>query len=132
MACSSIGQDTACTTDNTVTFADANYALSRSRSGHGRPHSHHRDEAPVTPCGGNSGSSCPCVTNCCGQEAPLDCSPVNCMQEGNDITYRLCCDPNGVCCYYDCRCRDPFWPHFAHPRWLCCKDLYCSCQATNG
>ncbi len=120
MACN---QNSACTTDNTVTFADAKYAYDRG----GVP-------VPATAVrGGCSGSNCSEVIPCCGDEnATPDCTPKHCMQENAQVTYRLCCDPNGVCCCYDCRCRDPFWPHFAHPRWLCCKDLYSACEGNSS
>ena len=39
---------------------------------------------------------------------------------------RLCCDQNGCCGMYPESCRNSFWPEFSHPRWLCCKDLYCA------
>ena len=31
----------------------------------------------------------------------------------------------GSCsCQYPAAWRNRFWPEFAHPRWLCCKELY--------
>ncbi len=37
---------------------------------------------------------------------------------------RICCDQNGCCRVYPCSWRNSYWPEFAHPRWLCCRDLY--------
>ena len=51
--------------------------------------------------------------NCCHCTSPFIDDP------------RLCCDQNGVCCNYDQSKRDCFWPIFTHPRWLCCRVLYC-------
>ena len=52
-----------------------------------------------------------------------NCKEGDCGCEGPG-RYRLCCDPDGCCCYYPAGDRDPFWPDFAHPRWLTCRDLY--------
>jgi hypothetical protein len=35
-----------------------------------------------------------------------------------------CCDQNECCALFPSDCRNPYWPRFAHPRWLCCRDLY--------
>jgi len=35
-----------------------------------------------------------------------------------------CFDPGYTCKDYPARARDPFWPLFAHPRWLTCRELY--------
>ena len=43
---------------------------------------------------------------------------------GAQMTLERCCDANGCCGLYPVCCRNPFWPHFAHPSWLCCRDLY--------
>lgn len=40
--------------------------------------------------------------------------------------YRPCTDENGCTGYFPAECRNTFWPSFAHPRWLCCRDLYCN------
>ena len=69
----------------------------------------------VPVCGGG------CPNGSCGQDSDVPVYDCNCQKE---ISYRLCCDPNGCCCKYPCSWRNPFWPEFAHPRWLCCKDLY--------
>jgi len=37
---------------------------------------------------------------------------------------RGCTDPLYICDGYDPQLRDPFWPDFAHPRWLSCEQLY--------
>lgn len=55
------------------------------------------------------------VTVCC---EPLE----SCCKK--EIKYVTCCDPNGCCYKYPACCRNPFWPEFCKPRWLCCKDLY--------
>lgn len=65
---------------------------------------------------------CPC--------SGADCSPIypnpSPMAERE---YRECVDPNGCTALYPAECRSTFWPSFAHPRWLCCSDLYCSCKS---
>lgn len=43
---------------------------------------------------------------------------------GSELTLERCCDENGCCALYPSCCRNPFWPHFSHPTWLCCRDLY--------
>lgn len=40
------------------------------------------------------------------------------------MSSEYCCDENGCCALYPRGCRNPFWPHFAHPSWLCCRELY--------
>lgn len=64
----------------------------------------------------------------CRGNADVDCKPIECTYDRefdeNAHKYRICCDANGCCCKYPCSCRNPFWPEFAHPRWLCCHDLY--------
>ena len=63
--------------------------------------------------------SCGCGNGNCGVEPQVyDCS---CPAE---TMYQLCCDENGCCCQYPAAWRNRFWPEFAHPRWLCCKELY--------
>lgn len=37
-----------------------------------------------------------------------------------------CCDPLSGCQEYNLANRDRFWPTFAHPRWLSCRELYSS------
>lgn len=40
-----------------------------------------------------------------------------------------CCDPYNGCALYPLAKRNPFWPTFAHPRWLSCAALYsCNCR----
>ncbi len=43
---------------------------------------------------------------------------------GSQVRTQRCCDQNGCCGIYLACCRDPFWPSFSHPSWLCCRDLY--------
>lgn len=73
-------------------------------------------------CGADAQSGC-----CCGSPE-VDCKPIECVYDSdydeNRPKYRICCNANGCCCKYPCSCRNPFWPEFAHPRWLCCRDLY--------
>lgn len=45
---------------------------------------------------------------------------------GADRAMRICRDQNGCAGLYPADCRNTFWPDFAHPRWLCCRDLYCA------
>lgn len=59
-----------------------------------------------------------------------DCSPIypertlaEVMEERN---YQRCTDKNHCTAFYPADCRDSFWPSFAHPRWLCCCELYCN------
>ncbi len=65
---------------------------------------------------------CSKVKNCC-EKPTFCCKPITlgCEQV---VNYRLCTDPNGCAYLYPCECRDPFWPEFAHPRSLCCSQLY--------
>lgn len=55
-----------------------------------------------------------------------DCSPLYPVLTAEDIlaNRRPCTDENGCTALYPAECRDGFWPDFAHPRWLCCRDLY--------
>lgn len=57
-----------------------------------------------------------------------DCSPLYPVLTSEQLLeqrrYRSCTDENGCTALYPGECRDGFWPDFAHPRWLCCKDLY--------
>jgi len=41
-----------------------------------------------------------------------------------ETIYERCCDPSGCCGLFPRCCRNPFWPSFAKPTWLCCRDLY--------
>lgn len=100
-------------------------------------------------CGNNGGNTCGCVNgnqnvnycpNPCNTHKNIQCLKRTCPQ-GVDCTpiypsreevlasheYRLCTDQNGCFASYPVECRDSFWPSFAHPRWLCCEDLYCHC-----
>lgn len=59
----------------------------------------------------------------CDDLVTVCCEPIeSCCKK--EIKYSTCCDPNGCCYKYPSCCRDPFWPEFSKPRWLCCKDLY--------
>ncbi len=61
--------------------------------------------------------------NCMGG---CDGSPIAMMEPvtGSQAATERCCDANGCCGLYLRCCRNPFWPEFAHPTWLCCRDLY--------
>ena len=52
--------------------------------------------------------------------SPEDSPCQNTLDDG----YVVCCDSAG-CSTYSRANRDPFWPAFAKPRWLCCRELYC-------
>ena len=56
---------------------------------------------------------------CKGKPVPIQLIPA--LKEPTEI----CCDCSG-CKEYPRKCRNKFWPSFAHPRWLCCDDLYCA------
>ena len=45
-------------------------------------------------------------------------------QTGSEAALERCCDANGCCGLYLKCCRNPYWPSFAHPTWLCCNQLY--------
>lgn len=72
----------------------------------------------------------------CGEKG--DCCAPRCCCWKHEDRLQSCCDLNGCCCLYPANCRNPFWPAFTHPRWLCCTDLYdgksescyscCSCE----
>lgn len=57
-------------------------------------------------------------TGCSGE--PIATRP----DEGRTVRYEECCDASGCCGLFPRCCRNPFWPEFAKPTWLCCKDLY--------
>lgn len=61
--------------------------------------------------------------NCIGG---CDGAPVSMLEprEDSKAATERCCDANGCCGLYLRCCRNPFWPEFAHPTWLCCRDLY--------
>jgi len=61
--------------------------------------------------------------NCMGG---CDGHPISMIEprSGSQATTERCCDANGCCGLYLRCCRNPFWPEFAHPTWLCCRDLY--------
>ncbi len=71
----------------------------------------------------------------CGQYAKGGCSYPKYQCQGKPVPAPLfpaltepteiCCDCSG-CKEYPTKCRNKFWPSFAHPRWLCCDDLYCA------
>lgn len=67
---------------------------------------------------------CSCVDQSCYETVEIPCTPIDCRAVERQLEYRVCCNPNGTCCRYPCCCRNRFWPNFAHPRWLCCADLY--------
>lgn len=75
-------------------------------------------------------NSCCCSISGLSDAAQTDaqdadgCAGIACKKDSCAVTRRLCCDRDGGCCLYPESCRDNFWPEFAHPRWLCCKDLY--------
>lgn len=75
-------------------------------------------------------NSCCCSLSDFSQTSSTDnqdagsCDGIACKKDSCNVSRRLCCDRDGGCCLYPERCRDGFWPEFAHPRWLCCKDLY--------
>ena len=78
---------------------------------------------------------CARVLSACGDandtDEPADCTgiPIHCPHK---VKYRTCCDQNGRCYRFPCQCRNPFWPEFAHPRWLCCQALYCNGSCACG
>lgn len=87
-------------------------------------------------CCNNKGG---CNGNCGQKHCMMDCSikpvsgcPCNSdcrwypIEEKCERKMRICCDENGCCGMFPEDCRNKFWPDFAHPRWLCCKDLYCA------
>ena len=55
----------------------------------------------------------------CGNER--SCAAYSCRLRNREG--RICCDGQN-CCSYSASCRNPYWPEFAHPRWLACADLY--------
>lgn len=72
-------------------------------------------------CGNNCGCNCGCNDGCgcdCGCGCQDNCGCTDARK------FRVCCDECGCCRKYPCQWRNPFWPEFAKPRWLCCKDLY--------
>lgn len=60
-----------------------------------------------------------CLGGCSGEPIAM-AEP----QENSQVTLERCCDQNGCCALYQRCCRNPFWPSFSHPSWLCCRDLY--------
>ena len=91
-------------------------------------------------CCCNNRNRCNCGCNCCrkkmdecriqpvsGCRPNSDCCwyPVD-VTSDNGRQMRLCCDQSGCCGMFPEDCRNTFWPEFSHPRWLCCKDLYCA------
>ncbi|MBC8558483.1 hypothetical protein [Fumia xinanensis] len=85
-------------------------------------------ERPSCGCGAEAASTPNCGCGCHGNNTSPSCRPIECTYDSdfdeNAHKYRICCDANGCCCKYPCSCRNPFWPEFAHPRWLTCRDLY--------
>lgn len=68
--------------------------------------------------GGSSASGCSCTSRCCTGSTSNTTS--------QDRQY--CQNADGSGAYYNSSCRDPFWPEFAHPRWLSCQRLYSACR----
>jgi len=60
-----------------------------------------------------------CLGGCSGEPIAM-AEP----QNGSQVALERCCDQNGCCALYQRCCRNPFWPEFSHPSWLCCRDLY--------
>jgi len=63
------------------------------------------------------------TANGCGCSIPTP------AQELYGVTFQsreidTCCDPYNGCRQYNRNRRNPFWPSFAHPRWLPCRELY--------
>lgn len=124
---------TTCRYNRGVEFPDASYIYNFEDSCCCKKHRHcdedDRHAEPLAiPVDGHENRPCGCgckgVKHSCCDREPTSCDPVDCDNEALERSYRVCCDRNGVCCKYSCRCRDPFWPEFAHPRWLCCAELY--------
>ena len=63
------------------------------------------------------------VSGCTGKDCEWYPVEENCPDSRE---MRICRDQNGFCGMYPADCRNRFWPDFAHPRWLCCQDLYCA------
>ena len=40
------------------------------------------------------------------------------------VRAEACCDNRTGCNIFNAALRDPFWPSFAHPRWLSCSALH--------
>lgn len=120
------GDNTFCTNHPVVTlnedcykgssFVDTAYELNRSNDCC-RKHNHHNQSFSSS-----NRSFCEFNTDCCSKPE-IPCEPI--VLGCEDCTeYRLCTDPNGCAYKYPCHCRNPFWPPFSHPRWLCCSRLY--------
>lgn len=84
-------------------------------------------------CGCGNGCNCDCGCGCgcgcsdgcgCNCGCNHDCGCQNSCGCTDARKFRVCCDECGCCRKYPCQWRNPFWPEFAKPRWLCCKDLY--------
>lgn len=90
-------------------------------------------------CGCGFTPDCARVLSACGNadepDEAVDCTGIPIKHGcGRKVKYRTCCDQNGKCYRFPCQCRNPFWPEFCHPRWLCCRALYCngSCNCANA
>lgn len=91
-------------------------------------------------CCNNKCCKCCCKCGGCCKKDPCECTikPINgcrgdceCKwfpvdERPAEVTMRRCCDQNGCCGMFPEKCRNIYWPDFSHPRWLCCKDLYCA------
>ncbi|MGI5967462.1 MULTISPECIES: hypothetical protein [Anaerotruncus] len=75
------------------------------------------------------------VSGCPDKSEGLNCEWYPIYEDGcgcgPDRPLRLCCDQDGCCGLFPEACRNTFWPDFAHPRWLCCQDLYCAARKSN-
>ena len=92
----------------------------------------YRNSCNCCGCGRKNNTCNDCVTRAVsGCPANSDCEwyPI---EETCERTMRMCCDQNGCCGMYPQDCRNTFWPDFAHPRWLCCRDLYCARRQRKG
>ena len=77
-------------------------------------------QQPMNSCRSQCFEDCrDCPGGCSGEPIAMTEPAV-----GSEMSLERCCDQNGCCGLYPVCCRYPFWPHFAHPSWLCCHDLY--------
>ncbi len=88
-------------------------------------------------CNCNHGPTCEeckiCPVSGCPEDSKnCEWYPIQWEEDPNSRKLRLCCDESGCCGLFPEECRNTFWPDFAHPRWLCCKDLYCARKANQA
>lgn len=74
---------------------------------------------------------CP-VSGCPDDSKHCEWYPIKWEEDPSEHKMRICCDESGCCGLFPEDCRNIFWPDFAHPRWLCCKDLYCARKANQA